>query len=177
LNRFCLPDSDGIKQALLAKIADGDLGKYMGDLATCWWVFLVLGGIAAVLGFVYLVLLRWFAKPLIYISFVLIFVLLVGGGFYVYFLASRYMEGDNTVKVMHGMGVLLWILAGLFALILCCCWSRIQLGTAIIEAASDFVANTPSILLVPFAFFFIVGAWVVFWVISAIFVYSVGEAT
>ena len=75
---------------------------------------------------------------------------------------------------MHGCGVLLWILAGVFLLILCCCWSRIQLGTAIVQASSDFVANTPSILLLPLFFFIIVGAWVVFWVISAIYVYSVG---
>lgn len=44
------------------------------------------------------------------------------------------------------------------------------------EATSDFVRNTTSIFLVPFIFFFIIGSWVVFWVISAIWVFSVGEA-
>jgi solute carrier family 44 protein 1 (choline transporter-like protein)/choline transporter-like protein 2/4/5 len=72
---------------------------------------------------------------------------------------------------------LLWILSGIYFLILCCCWSRIKLGTAIIEAASDYVANTPSILSVPLIFFFICGVWVIWWVISAVYVYSVGDAT
>lgn len=138
---------------------------------------MVLGGIAAVFGFIYLVLLRWFAKPLIYLSFVAIVALLVGGGFYVFFLSTRYEMGDQTRNVMKGMGVLLWILAALFLLIVCCCWSRIQLGAAIIQAASDFVANTPSIFAIPLVFLIIVGIWVVFWVISAVFVYSVGDAT
>ena len=148
----------------------------MGDLATAWWVFLVMGGISSVLCLIYLLLLRCFAKPVLYISFVLIFILLIGGGFFVYFLAPKYVDGDHTQKVMKGMGILLWILSGIYAIILCCCWSRIQLGAAIMEAASDFVRNTPSIFAVPFLFFFIVGAWVVFWVISAIYVYSVGDA-
>jgi len=44
-----------------------------------------LGGISATLGFIYLALLRWFAKPLIYVSFIVIMLLLVGGGFYAFF--------------------------------------------------------------------------------------------
>ncbi len=72
----------------------------MSDLATCWWVFLVLGGISAVLSFIYLVLMRWFAKPIIYISMVLIIALLVGGGFYVFFIATKYDVGDNTRTAM-----------------------------------------------------------------------------
>lgn len=125
----------------------------------------------------YLFLLRWAAKPLIYISFVVIFILLVGGGFYCFFSYTRYELGDHTRDVMMGMGVLLWILAALFLIVLCCCWSRIQLGAAIVEASSDFVASTPSVFFVPLVFFVIIAGWVVFWIISAIWVYSVGEAT
>lgn len=43
------------------------------------------------------------------------------------------------------------------------------------QATSDFVRRTCSIFFVPFLFFFLIGCWVVFWVISAIYVYSVGE--
>lgn len=44
------------------------------------------------------------------------------------------------------------------------------------EAASDFVRHTPQILLVPFIFFFVIAAWIFWWCITAIYVYSVGEA-
>jgi hypothetical protein len=53
-------------------------------------VLLIFAFISSVLAFVYLVLLRWAAKPLIYISFVLIFILLVGAGFYAFFSYLRY---------------------------------------------------------------------------------------
>jgi len=90
LSRYCIPTDKNLSAALLSKVASGDLGRYMTDLSICWWVFLVLGGISAVLGFVYLVLLRWFAKPIIYLSMVSIIGLMVGGGFYVFFLGNKY---------------------------------------------------------------------------------------
>lgn len=43
------------------------------------------------------------------------------------------------------------------------------------EAASDFVRNTPTVFIVPFVFFFIIAAWVVFWIFSAVWVFSCGE--
>lgn len=129
-----------------------------------------------VLCLIYLFLLRCFAKPLLYISFVLIFALLLGGGFYVYYLGDRYEAKDHTRSVMRGMGILLWILTGIYFIILMCCCSRIRLGIAIMQAASDFVRNTPSIFFVPFIFFFIIAAWMAFWVFSAIWVFSVGDA-
>lgn len=127
----------------MENLTSGDLGRYMGDLSTAWYIFLIMGGITMVLCLIYLILLRCFAKPMLYISFVLIFILLLGGGFYVYYLSEKYEDGDNTRSVMKGMGILLWILCGVYAIILLCCCSRIRLGIAIMEAASDFVRQTP----------------------------------
>jgi len=114
-----------ISKELLGKIADSDAGRYMGDLARAWWVLLVVGFISTTLAFGYLFLLKWFAKPIIFISFIAIFVLLVGGGFYVYFASARYEIGDSTEKVMKGMGILIWILAGIYFVLLACCYRRI----------------------------------------------------
>lgn len=143
LERFCLPNIEDAKNILLDNISSGNLGKYMGDLATAWYIFLIMGGISLVLCLIYLILLRCMAKPLLYISFCLIFALLLGGGFYVYYLGDRYEEKDHTRSVMRGMGILLWILTGIYSIILLCCCTRIRLGVAIMEAASDFVRNTP----------------------------------
>jgi hypothetical protein len=85
LSRYCLPDLSELEEELLSTITDGDLGAYMGDLYTAWWVILLMAGVTSCLCVIYLVLLRCFAKPILYLSFVAIFVLLVGGGFYVYF--------------------------------------------------------------------------------------------
>jgi len=54
LNRYCLPNLENLKNVtkeLLGKIAQSDAGRYMGDLATAWWVLLVVGIISAILAF------------------------------------------------------------------------------------------------------------------------------
>lgn len=114
----------------------------MGDLVSVWYLFLIMAGISAVLCIIYLILLKWMAKPMIYLSIVAIFGLLVGGGFYVLYTGLNYEGNDHTRNVMIGMGILLWILSGLFVLAICCCWSAIKLAAAIMQAASDFVRST-----------------------------------
>ena len=77
--------------------------------------------------------------------------------------------------MMKWCGIGLWILAGLYLIILLCCCGRIKLGIAIIEATSQFVANKFSIFLVPIVFFLIIMIWIAYWIVSAVYVYSVGE--
>jgi len=43
------------------------------------------------------------------------------------------------------------------------------------KATSKFVANTISVFFIPLIFFVIVLAFIAIWLVSAIFVYSVGE--
>ena len=74
----------------MKKFSGGNLARYFGDLAASWWVFLVMGAISTVMCFIYLVLLRWMAKPMIYLSLVLVFLLLLGGGFYVFYMGLSY---------------------------------------------------------------------------------------
>jgi solute carrier family 44 (choline transporter-like protein), member 1 len=153
------------------------LGAYIGDLYTCWWLFLAMLGISAAIAMLYMFLLRCFTKPLLYISFILILAILVASGIYVFISASNYTSGDKTYEIMRGMGILLWILAGIYFIILLCCCSRIRLGIAIMEATSSFVRMNLSVFFIPLVFFVIIGCWATFWVISAIYVYSVGTPT
>ena len=178
LDRFCLPSGEevtnGTTWILETYFSDG-LTKYMGDLVTCYWLFLVMAAVAFVISFLYLFLLRCIAKPLLYISFVLILLLLAGGGLYVWMEKDNYNESDNTYTVMKWMAILLWILTGIYFCILLCCCSRIRLGIAIIEATSEFVQHKFQIFLIPIVFFLIIVVWIAYWVISAVYVYSVGD--
>ena len=84
LDRFCIPDYQNYTNVIMDYFSGGNLGKYMGDLGTCWWLFLVMLGISTFIAVIYLWLLRCIAAPLIYVSFVLILAILVAGGAYVF---------------------------------------------------------------------------------------------
>lgn len=114
----------------------GQLAKYFVDLGTAWWVLLAMCGISCVFACIYLFLLRCCAGPMIWISFISIFALLITGGVYVYELQYRYAAEDSTSSAMKWCGVTLFCLAGVYLLILLCCCNRIRLGVAIMKAAS-----------------------------------------
>lgn len=86
LDRFCLPLNDlkNLTSEIISKYLGNGLGKYMGDAARCWYIYLIMGGITLAICIIYLILLRCFAKPILYISFIAILGLLGGGGAYVY---------------------------------------------------------------------------------------------
>ena len=84
MERFCLPNATDIKTLILENFTNNGLAKYMGDAGRCWYIFLIMAGISFAICLIYLLLLRCFAKPILYISFILILALLGGGGAYVY---------------------------------------------------------------------------------------------
>jgi len=70
--------------AFIEKVSGGKTAKYVGDLAIAWWVLLVMCGISLVISVLYLWLLRCIAKPLLYFSFLLILLLFIGSGAFVW---------------------------------------------------------------------------------------------
>jgi hypothetical protein len=83
LSRFCVPDSEALKKdALSAFKAEFDkyfggmnIQKYISDIISAKEVLLITLGIGFLLGFVYMIVLRLFGGPMIYLS---IFALLIG---------------------------------------------------------------------------------------------------
>jgi len=78
---------------------------------------------------------------------------------------------------MKYSAIALFVLAGIYLILLLCCCSRIRLGIAIMEATSKFVADVVSIFSVPLLFFLFILIWIFFWSISAVYIFSVGEVT
>ena len=69
----------------------------------------------------------------------------------------------------------LWGLTGLYVLIILCLCNRIRLGVAIIKTTARFIQNTWSIFFVPIVFTVLLCAFIGYWVVTAAFIFSVGE--
>lgn len=99
---------------------------------------------------IYVFLLKWITKPLLYISLVLI---LIGFGLLGIFLWMRkdeyLLEDANGNKIpkkdgdkntnydicMYG-SIVSWIIGALYLVFVCCCWKNIALGASIMECSS-----------------------------------------
>lgn len=141
------------------------------------------------LGFIYMFLLKWMAKPIVYISIVLVQILIILAGYLVFAKAGE-MEDENEIDRENGtlsedaednqkyvlyLSYAIFGFAALYFIIMLCLCSRIRLAIAIFQVTSDFMRDTPSIFMVPLIFLVIGILFMTIWIISAVFIFTVGE--
>lgn len=106
--------------------------RYMGDVVICWWVLLICAIIAFVLGFVYMLLVRCFAKIMVWVTIISVFFILVTIATILWFYKNQFASNESTYHVFLWTAVAIWILAGMYICLVLCCFRRIRLGVAII---------------------------------------------
>jgi choline transporter-like protein 2/4/5 len=182
LGKYCLPDPSELtnitKPFMEQFYKNYDVEKYtayIADLAKAWYVMAISVGVAIVVSFIYLLILRCCAGVLIWVSIFAILGAMGGGGYWLYATKDKYPVSDPTHNYMMYGSYALWGVAGFFALLSLCCCSRIRLGVAIMKVSSSFIFRTPTILVLPLVFLILVIAWIVGWTFLAVWIMSVGE--
>lgn len=151
--------------------SEDTLGTLILDFKNAWHVILYMFVITLVITIIYVYLLKFIAKPLLYTSLVLIVLGLVGGGGFVFYLSQGVVEEDpETQKQIQaayyaGAGVI-WIVSLIVIIFLCCNWRNIRLGASILQASSDFLAKNTRIIFLPLLNYMVMipifGAWLFF---------------
>lgn len=149
--------------------------SYMADLYYSWWVLLICAFLSFINGFIYLLFVRCCIKPLIAFTIIAGFFIFLGIAIFLYFTSFKYESTDKTRNYMQYASYTMFGLSALYVLVVICCIRRIFLGMAIITATSKYIGRTPQVFIIPILFFCIILVWITFWVITAIFIWSVGE--
>lgn len=133
---------------------------------------------------IYVFLLKWITKPLLYVSMFVIFVafILLGGYCYLHMEdyagdpeSENYKQSQNYKLTMAG-AIIAWTLAVVYMICVCCCWKNISLGASIMEAASEFVSQNLRIVSLPIIAYIVCLPVFIIWTACATYLYSVGEA-
>jgi Plasma-membrane choline transporter len=146
----------------------------VSDIFAVWYVIAICVGVAFLLGFVYMVLLRCCASLLVFVTLVGILLSLGGGGVWLYFMKNNYISTSENYKYCLYGAYTLWGIDGAYAIILLCLCNRIRLGVAIMKCTAQFIGSTPSVFLIPFVFSLLCAIWIAGWAFSAVFLFSVG---
>jgi hypothetical protein len=102
---------------------------------------------------------------------------MLGLGIFFYLVADTYEDGDTTKDYCLYVAYALFALCAFYLLAVLCCCNKIRLGIAIMTTTTDYINSTTRIFLVPIFFFFVLILWMAYWVVSAIFIYSVGDVS
>jgi hypothetical protein len=183
LDKFCLPDADAASEkaktflkGFYEKYGGDQISQWVNDLITVWWITLAAAGISFVLGFLYMVLLKWMAKCIIYVSIVMIFVLFLASAGLCYVQAGKMDDDDENKKYVTYGAYILFALTALYVIVMLCLCSRIRMAIAIFQVTADFMKATPSVFLVPIVFLLIAVVFLAIWIVSAIYIFTVGDA-
>lgn len=130
-----------------------------------------------VISLFYIYLLKCITKPLLYTSMLLILILFLLAGAWSWMKKDDYdpVIAENNHNYCKYGAFAAWGIAGIYLIFICCCWKNISLGASIMEAAADFVTSTIRVIWLPIGGYALCVPYLCYWVVSAAFLYSVGE--
>ncbi|CAE8680096.1 unnamed protein product [Polarella glacialis] len=82
------------------------------------------------------------------------------------------VPNEQQRKALEIIGYVLWGLAGVYFILVCCFTNRIRLAVAVNKVAATFIGHTPRIILVPIVQSLIGICWVLAWACSVSFLVS-----
>ena len=109
-----------------------------------------------IISIVYIYLLQWIVKPLLYASMLCIFLCFAALALYGYVVAQDYEKDSDDWKMAMAGAIVFALIDFIYMIFVCCCWNNISLGASIMQAASQFVSSTKRIVAVPLLSYIIV---------------------
>ena len=187
---FCLPKMDKEQVGAFSQktidtfsklfkdtVMSDKITQYLADIATCWRVLAICSGTAIVLGYLYLLLIRLIGALIVWLSIILIQVSLIGGGVYLYMQSGNYEKDDDYYDWLKYAAYVVWGVAALYLLCICCCWNAIRIGIAVYQTTAEYVSKNLRVFLLPLLTYIFAAIWLVVWLVSFVYVFSIGEPT
>lgn len=185
---YCLPKLSGDKVSAFSDktietfeklfeetVMNDKLTSYIYDIATAWKVIAICSGTAIVLGYLYLLLIRCMGAVIVWLSIILLQLSLIAGGAYVYMQSDEYPEESDYRDWVKYAAYGIWGVAGLFLVCICCCWNAIRIGIAVYQTTAEYVSKNLRIFFLPMVAYIVAGLWLTIWLVSFIYVFSIGE--
>ena len=151
--------------------------SWMSDLFICWKAIAASVVWSFVICLIFLLFIRCCAAFLIYAIILIILAAFIILGV-VFHKRIDYYEGTGEDTYKTTMEVLQYVCFGIaavwFLFILCMC-NKIRLSVALLEATAKYIHNNCCINFVPFLFFILTAIWYAYWIVSAIYICSIGE--
>mmetsp|Transcript_24349 Transcript_24349/g.54249 ORF Transcript_24349/g.54249 Transcript_24349/m.54249 type:complete len:627 (-) Transcript_24349:224-2104(-) len=167
--RYCLADTDHDSIQQMAEERESDDSQavrwsteFMESLASlpeAWPVLLGIFVVAILLSFLYILILRWMAEPLIYATMILTIILFAVLGTFLWINAGTLAAhaGDNVPEklleheliVTRVVAGICWLLSVVCVCLMCWFHSSIKTAAACVEVACEAIWDMPSMLWVP----------------------------
>ena len=151
-NGFCLPviteDTDpavlSIIEQFKTQFEQGDAGDtingWFNDIVNAWMCLAISSVTAVILGYLYLFVVQLLGGYIVWVSFALIWLSLVGGGAYSwYYRDLKYRPEADMYNYLTWTSYGLWILSVVVFFLICCFRHAIKVGIAVFQTTAQYV--------------------------------------
>lgn len=155
---MCVPDIENLGDAanktvqeainkfqdeVLSKLNDSGVTDYITDTLATWQVLMIGLGTAFLVGFVYLILLRWIVGPIVWLSIFLTIGALGAGGYFCFEKGKALPDTDKYKQHYEYGAYAVWGICALFVLCVMCNCRNIRIGIAVMKTTAAFIKDTP----------------------------------
>lgn len=164
MDRYCVPDkSVPALESVYNQVITGELDEAitqstesLSSIPSAWPVLVGAFFVAVVAGYIYLLLLKCCAEPLVWATMIISILSLAAFGTYLWTNAGS-MGGSDVPDNMQSHAelgakigaVVCWVLAALGVLGICCLCSSIRTAAAVIEVSVEVIWEMPALLVMP----------------------------
>jgi len=186
---YCLPtDNKTFVEFANDFIGEESWTTAVSSIDKATWIIVACVISSILFAFLYMKILEKFAKCLTFSALVVIFVALVLSGLFLFTSASNIKDsytGDNADgykddlqwQMSYYGSIALFIVSVIYFIVVACLCRKILLAIKCVEMASDAVADTPTIVFIPFTLA-VAGIFTfVCWCATAVELYSAGEVS
>lgn len=157
---------NSLKDTVTATIGDvyDGLAQGFNSLQAGWWILLVCSVIAIVVCFAWMFILRRLVKPMVVVTMIILVVVLAVGGYLLYYISGKSSTDEANKRYYLGGAIAMWIVDFILICIMLFVRKDVMIACDIIEEASKIPTSMPTMMLVPlvstlmllpFAFFFL----------------------
>ena len=178
-SRLCIPKSRISVDSVKKRINISYINTMVEDIKDAMWVFIVMVVISITVCFLWYFLVQYCAGIMIMVMLLGSLVALIFFGVINWNKYKDFSEesdyNQNTANNYKNTAIVLWVLSGIFLLLILCLIGRIKLAAKMMQAAADFITDRPSVLLVPIIYTFLTAGFIIWWMVTFLYMYSVGE--
>jgi hypothetical protein len=143
----------------------------------CWPILLIGSGVAFVLSYIYLFVMRCIGGGLIWLMIIISEVALILAGLYCWMIQKRFgPEDENTRLGIQIASYVLWAIAAILLIMTLCCCNAIRVGIAVMKTTAKFIAENMRIFFLPAISYVFIFVWCLLWFFGALYIYTIGYA-
>ena len=189
VDRYCFPNLDSIKAAipqdfpidldnLIGNFGLDDVQGWVEDIKAAKMVYVYAALTCIVVAVVYCILLKFFAKPIIWVS-----IIATGAGlialalFTQNYLDNKIQDDSKWKDTLQVIVYTLYGLGGLYFLCVLCMYKGIQVSIAVLETAAVVIIRNIRTLIVPFISAVFIFGFIGIWILGAIYMVSSANIT